>query len=292
MPHRQPFTALCQALAQLSRTGRADLHIHTTHSDGAYTPAEVVDLARRSGLAAVAITDHDTVSALPPACAAAGRALEVVPGVEITTEHEGRGLHLLGYFFRPNDLALGSALARVRRRRQARFCEMVERLRGRGVSLEEQDVRAAADRGVPGRRALAELLVRAGKAVSVRAAFASYLGDSGGVTVPSVGLPVAEAIALVRRAGGVAAWAHPSYDEDTPRRLAVLRELGLQAVEVDYPSLQGAKRRRLRAAAADFGLAVTGGSDCHGPDVLRRAVGVCGVTVQELETLRCLAVTR
>jgi predicted metal-dependent phosphoesterase TrpH len=141
---------------------------------------------------------------------------------------------------------------------------------------------------VPGRRGLAELLVRAGKAASVREAFARYLGDLGRVTVPAVGLPAAEAVALVRGAGGVAALAHPPYDEGTRQELLELRALGLQAVEVDFPGCQGAKQRRLRGLAAELGLAVTGGSDCHGPGPARRAVGVCGATTQELEVIRTL----
>src|SRR5215470_7295942 len=104
MPAGQPFTALCQAAARCRPLGRADLHVHTTCSDGTYTPAEVVDLARRSGLAAVALTDHDTLDGLAPARAAArSSGLEIVPGVEITAEDAGREFHLLGYFVRPDD---------------------------------------------------------------------------------------------------------------------------------------------------------------------------------------------
>src|SRR5437764_4478862 len=98
MPARQPFTRLCQLAARPPAAGRADLHLHTTHSDGEYVPAQVVDLARRSGLAAVALTDHDTVGGIAAARAAAGSGLEVVPGVEISAEYDGRELHLLGYF--------------------------------------------------------------------------------------------------------------------------------------------------------------------------------------------------
>jgi predicted metal-dependent phosphoesterase TrpH len=289
MPRAQPFTTLCQLLAQTPRTARADLHVHTTCSDGTYTPAEVVDLARRSGLAAVAVTDHDTLAGIAPARAAARGALEVVAGVEITAEHNGRVRHLLGYFIDPQDADLNAGLARVRLRRAERFLEMVERLRGCGVSLDEGEVRAQASVGVPGRRGLAELLVQAGKAATVREAFVRYLGDLGRVTVPAGGLPAAEAVALVRAAGGVAALAHPPYDEGTRQELLELRDLGLQAVEVDFPSCQGSKQRRLRALAAELGLAATGGSDCHGPGPARRAVGVCGVTTQELEALRGLA---
>src|SRR5262249_5241334 len=101
MPALQPFTVLCQLLSRPPASGRAALHVHTTASDGLYTPAEVVNLARRSGLAAVAITDHDTLDAIPAAQDdAGGSAVEVVPGVEITAELDGHELHLLGYYIR------------------------------------------------------------------------------------------------------------------------------------------------------------------------------------------------
>jgi 3',5'-nucleoside bisphosphate phosphatase len=106
--------------------------------------------------------------------------------------------------------------------------------------------------------------------------------------VPKLRLPVAEAIDRVRGAGGVAAWAHPSYD-CTRESLAGLRDLGLHALEVEYPSYRSGQVRELRARAAEFGLLVTGGSDCHGPEPLRRAVGACGVSGKELEALRLRA---
>src|ERR1700747_1818575 len=107
MPARQPFTALCRAAARKPAAGRADLHLHTMHSDGAYTPEQIVDLAKRSGLAAISLTDHDTIGGLAAARAAAcGAQVEIVAGVEISAEFRGRELHLLGYFFRPDDAPL------------------------------------------------------------------------------------------------------------------------------------------------------------------------------------------
>jgi len=286
MPQRQPFTALCQALTRHPSAGRADLHVHTTHSDGTYTPAQVVDLARRAGLAALAITDHDTLGGVSAARQAAlGSTLEVVPGVEITTEHRQRELHLLGYFVALDHAGLTAALAEIRRQRVERFREMIERLRGRGVSLDGEGQHVQGMPEALGRRHLAEMLVRARRVATVREAFARYLGDRGGVAVPKKRLPAAEALALVRAAGGVAAWAHPSYD-CTRDSLAELRDLGLGAVEVDYPSNRAARSRELRTWAAELGLAVTGGSDCHGPGHYARAVGACSVTAEELERLR------
>lgn len=285
MPARQPFTALCQATNRKPLTGRADLHLHTTHSDGSYTPAQVVDLARRAGLAAIAITDHDTLDGIAEAQAAAGAYLEIVPGVEITAEFQQREIHLLAYFIRIDDGPLTRALQRLRDGRVERFWEMVERLRQQGVALDEAILRQEAASGTLGRRNLAQVLARSGRVGSVREAFLRYLGDNGRVTLPKLRLPVEEALGLVRHAGGVAAWAHPSYDCNG-ESLTTLRAFGLHAIEVEYPAHRQARKRRLRELAEEFGLAITGGSDCHGPDELRRAVGQCGITVDELEVLR------
>jgi predicted metal-dependent phosphoesterase TrpH len=286
MPARQPFTALCQTAARPRSSGRADLHLHTTHSDGTYTPAQIINLAGRSGLAAVAVTDHDTVAGVAGArTAARGSALEVIAGVEVSAEYRGREFHLLGYFVRPDDEALGGALDQLRRDRADRFWVMVRRLRACGVSVDEGELRQFAGAGVLGRRNLAEYLVRAGRAGSVREAFLRYLGDNGRVAVPKVRLDVAEAIDRVRGAGGVAAWAHPSYD-CTRESLVELRDRGLGAVEVEYPGARASRVRELRGLAAELRLAVTAGSDCHGPGHPSRSVGANSVTAGELEQLR------
>ncbi|HEY7154716.1 MAG TPA: PHP domain-containing protein [Gemmataceae bacterium] len=284
MPAGQPFTALCQLAARGPRAGRVDLHVHTTYSDGVYTPAQVVDLARRAGLAAVAITDHDTLGGVAAAREAAdGSSLEIVPGVEITSEHRRRELHLLGYFVALDHVGLTAALEDIRRHRVERFREMIERLRGHGVSLAEEEQCVQGSPEALGRRHLAEMLVRARRVATVREAFQRYLGDRGGVAVPKKRLPVAEALALVGDAGGVAAWAHPPYD-CTQEHLAELRDLGLGAVEVEYPDVRRSRVLELRGWAERLGLAATGGSDCHGPG--RRGVGSCTISAPEFERLR------
>jgi predicted metal-dependent phosphoesterase TrpH len=260
------------------------------YSDGMYTPAQLVDLARRSGLAAIAVTDHDTVSGVAEAVtAAAGTSVEVVAGVEISAEYRGAELHLLGYFVNTEDGPLQAMLERLRRDRAGRFWEMAARLRGCGVAFDDQELRAFAGTGTLGRRNLAQFLVQTRQAGSLREAFARYLGDRGRATVPKARLPVADAIARVRGAAGVAAWAHPSYD-CTRETLAELRGAGLGAIEVEYPGIRAARKSELRALAAELGLAVTGGSDCHGPEQPHRAVGACSISADELERLRYCAV--
>jgi 3',5'-nucleoside bisphosphate phosphatase len=280
MPARQPFTYLCQMLARGPKAGRADLHLHTTASDGTYRPEEVVDLARRCGLAALAITDHDTLAGVAVARAAAPASLEVIAGVEITAEYLGRELHLLGYFV-DDSAALDAALADVRASRVTRFHAMVERLRTLGVSLQDEALEVVPD--ALGRRHLAEMLVRQGKAGSVREAFQRWLGDNGPAAVAKRRIPVGEAICLVRTAGGVASWAHPSYD-GAKQHLADLAALGLGAVEAEYPALRRSQSDQVRAWARHLGLAITGGSDCHGPGP--RGVGACTISDAELDELR------
>ncbi len=286
MPARQPFTALCQAAARPRLAGRADLHLHTTHSDGTYTPQQVIELARRSGLAAIALTDHDTCAGVPAARAAAGTDLEVIAGVEISTEHLGHELHLLAYFVRTDDGPLTAALATIRAHRVERYHEMVRRLRAGGVVLDDEGPQAGPVPDTLGRRHLAEWLVRSGQVATVREAFARYLKDGSPAAAPKRRLPVAEALALVRGAGGVSSWAHPPAAASL-EQFAALRNLGLNAVEVEYPEHRGARTRQLRDFATKLGLAVSGGSDCHGPGP--RAVGSTTISGEELERLRRLA---
>lgn len=285
MPTGQPFTQLCQTLARPRYFGRVDLHLHTTFSDGTYTPTEIVDLARRSGLSAIAITDHDTLAGIGPARRAAAATLEVVSGVEITAEFRGKELHLLGYFFDPANAPLAAALAHLRSERVGRFHGMVERLRGLGVPIEEAAVARLSAGTTLGRPHLAELIVQTKKAATVREAFQRYLGDHGRAAVPKTRLAVTDAIALVRGASGVASWAHPVYD-CTREMLKELKRLGLGAVEAEYPTIRPSRCKELRHWATELGLAITGGSDCHGPGQPHRSVGASSISHEQLQRLR------
>jgi hypothetical protein len=211
----------------------------------------------------------------------------VIGGVEITTELGEHELHLLAYFVRPDSEplsnALSNALAQIRAHRIERYDEMVRRLQARGVVVGEDD-------GVPapetlGRRHLAERLVRSGEVATVREAFARYLNDGAPAAAPKWRLPVAEAIALVRAAGGVTSWAHPPAGAPF-EQFAQLRRFGLQAIEVEYPETRRARNRQLREYAGKLGLAISGGSDCHGPGP--RSVGCASISSEELERLRAL----
>ena len=279
-----PFTKVCQGLAAVRDRRRADLHTHTTFSDGTYTPADVVHRARAAGLKAVAITDHDTLGGIEPARAAANGQLEVIAGVEITAEFRGSELHLLGYFVRTDDPALVAALAELRAARRDRLVEIARRLKPLGASVEE-DVAAISEYVSVGRRHLAHILMARGYSHSRHHAFTRWLADPAIVAVPKRRIAVADAIGLVRKAGGVTSWAHPPANTDLAT-MSELHGLGLQAVECVYPWPTGAHGRRLRAMAETLGLATTGGSDSHDPSPPTRAVGARTVSLDEVARIR------
>jgi predicted metal-dependent phosphoesterase TrpH len=296
MPRRSPFTALCQQANRPGGRVRADLHVHTTASDGDYTPSQVAVLAKQAGLAAVAVTDHDTTAGVAEAAeTAAGlpgwNRVEVVAGVEITTEQDGREFHLLGYFVDPDHPGLAAALVRLCDRRRDRFRDYLAKLADRGTPI-------PADRAAPvvarspslGRRHVAGLLVGCGFARSRNEAFGRFLFPLKGSVLPKEKLPVGEAIDLIHAAGGVASLAHPPVDltDDGLDRLAAA---GLDAVESEYAWGRSGPAGRLRRAADRLGLAVTGGSDCHGPDPAHRRVGRYGLTADGLEALRARSMT-
>jgi predicted metal-dependent phosphoesterase TrpH len=286
MPKHSPFTRLCGRLAQLAAPARADLHVHTTASDGEYTPSQVVAQARQAGLRAVAVTDHDTLAAVAEARAAAGSDIELVPGVEISTAFAGREFHLLGYFVRTDHGELNAALAAVCATRRERFRDFIAFLGERGLALSEDRVQLAEEATVSlGRRHVAGLLVACGHARTRTEAFHRLLNPLAGKVRPKVLVPIEEAIRLVHAAGGVASLAHPPGDL-TDDQFDALRAAGLDAVEAVYPWGRNAPVARLRATAARFDLAVSGGSDCHGPDPAHRRIGSHAITSDEFTALR------
>lgn len=286
-----PFTALCQQANRPGTRVRADLHVHTTASDGDYTPSQVAALAKQAGLSAVAITDHDTTAGVAEAVeAAAGLPglirVEVVPGVEITTDFAGREFHLLAYFVGATHPELAAALSRLCDRRRDRFRDYLAKLADAGTPIPA--VRAApveARTASLGRRHVAGLLVACGFARSRNEAFGRFLAPLKGSILPKEKLPIESAIALVHAAGGVASLAHPPADltDEELDRLAAFR---LDGLECEYAWGRSGPAGRLRRAAARLGLAVTGGSDCHGPEPAHRRVGSYGLTAAGLEELR------
>jgi 3',5'-nucleoside bisphosphate phosphatase len=248
-----------------------DLHVHTVYSDGTFTPAKAVALAVERDLAVLSISDHDSTEGLPEAGAAAEpEALEIVPGIELSTVHEGGPVHLLTYWPDVGDEELQEELRRLREDRWTRGQRMVEKLQGLGYPITFERVSEIAEGKNVGRPHIAQALVEAGVVSELKDAFSDELiGTGGRAYVEKHALPSLDALALVKRAGGVAVLAHPAlrWREELPvpdELIARMAESGLDGIEVDHPDHDAIARVRYREVARRHGLVATGSSDCHG----------------------------
>lgn len=247
----------------------ADLHMHSTASDGGYAPTKLMNMAAARRLAAVALTDHDTIDGLAEAAqAAATHGMEFVPGIELEARQGRRVVHILGYFIDAASPELLRQLADERQRRDQRNREIVSRLAALGIRL-DYDALVKANGGRPlGRPHLANELVGLGIVSSFRQAFSRYLGSGAAAYMPRVVREAGEAVAMIRAAGGVASLAHPSRVgcetslelENVVRRL---QEAGLAALEVSHPDVTGEFARVCERLATKLDLVPTGGSDFH-----------------------------
>jgi len=249
----------------LTPQGRADLHVHTTASDGALSPAAVVRDAAGAGLAAVAIADHDTLDGIPEATQAARRfpSLRVVPAVEINTDHGRTEVHILGYFPDLDDGPFREFLRQQVASRGNRASLMVERLRGLGFDITMERVAALATGGVIGRPHVAAALAEKGYVASFHEAMERLLARGRPGYVPRHKLSPGQAVRAVVRASGVPVLAHPG----APPCDELIDDLvtdGLQGVEAYHPLHTPAQQKRFARAARERGLVVTGGSDFHG----------------------------
>lgn len=271
-------------------SSRVDLHIHSTASDGELTPSEVVRLALERGLEVIALTDHDTMSGVDEAqAAAAGTTLEVIPGVEVNSEGEWGDLHILGFYVDPDHPPLNEQLRAVREARARRARMIVEKLRGLGLDVDWEEVQALASGPSIGRPHIAQALLERGYVASLGEAFERYIGRDGPAYVSRLRMTPPEVIRAIREAGGVAVLAHPAHSNVTAR-IEEFVGYGLQGLEVYYPTHSPHDVATLLALCRRFDLLATGGSDFHGPGydegVLLGAVHVPPQCAEELRRVR------
>ncbi len=268
---------------------RADLHSHSTASDGTRPPDEVMRRAGAAGLDAIALTDHDTVAGISAAAAALPSGLTLVPGMELSCRRQGHSVHLLAYLFDPDHPELAAQTERIRQSRVERAREMVARLAELGTAVTWEQVTAIAGDGVIGRPHVARAMVDAGVIGSVDEAFTpEWIGPGGRAHVRRYALDPMDAISLVGAAGGVCVLAHPCAQrlgwlvpDDLITELAAV---GLAGVEVAHPGHDETERRQLAGLAAKLGLVATGGSDDHG-ELTGDRIGVDWTQGEEFERL-------
>jgi len=248
---------------------RIDLHTHSYYSDGSLSPRQLVELAKKRRLKAIALTDHDTVAGVEEALVA-GKELgvEVVPGVEMSAQYPPGTMHILGYYLHASHSELLGALKKLQQARAARNPKIIRRLQDLGLEITTTEV-VDLSRGQVGRPHIAKALVNKGYVSSINEAFSRYLKKGAVAYVEKFRFPPEEAIAIIRRAGGIAVLAHPFTlgMEKPDELLQLVRELaavGLEGIEVFYPDHTEEMEVIYEDVARRLGLVCTGGSDFHG----------------------------
>jgi 3',5'-nucleoside bisphosphate phosphatase len=259
-----------------------DLHTHSTASDGILPPEQVIEAAAQCELAALALTDHDTVNGVRAAREAGERAgIRVISGVELSAYDNDHEVHVLALHLNHLE-SLEKRLLGLRASRHARAGRIVEKLNSLGIPVTLDEVLAHSNGGAVGRPHVARALIARGAVSDFRDAFTRYLGVHGSAFVPKDKLTVEDAVAIAHEAGAIAIWAHPG-DVGRRERLEPLVAAGLDGIEIRHPSHSSEDMKRLQALADFFGLLPSGGSDWHGANDGPRRLGMMNVPMTWLE---------
>jgi predicted metal-dependent phosphoesterase TrpH len=271
---------------------KVDLHIHSSASDGRFSPAEIVRKSAEAGLTVIALADHDNVDGIAPALEAAKNFpwLKVIPGVEISTDIPQGELHILGYFIDYTDQELLANLEKMRNSRQKRAQGMLAKLANLGLTIEWKRVKEIAGSGSVGRPHIAQALLEKGYIASIKEAFTKYIGWGGPAYVEREKMSPAEAVGLILRAKGLPVLAHPLTMNDPETLIIELKESGLIGLEAYYKDYTAEEINRLVNLAEKYGLITTGGSDYHGlDDSAETMIGGADVPMERAKQLIALA---
>ena len=264
------------------RPAFVDLHTHSTASDGTLPPERVVECAQRCKLAAIALTDHDSIGGVAAARVAGERlGIRVVAGCELSAFQDDHEVHVLALHLTRLG-ALEQRLTELRTLRLERAQKIVERLNELGIPVTLEEVLRESNGGALGRPHVARALIARGAVQDFKEAFVRYLGAGGSAFVPKARLSIEDAIEIAHEAGGLAIWAHPA-EGGRRERLEPLVNAGLDGIEVRHPSHTLEDAKRLQALADFFGLVVSGGSDWHGASEGPRKLGTMNVPASWLE---------
>lgn len=266
-----------------------DLHVHTTASDGVLSPTEVIQKAYRAGLSGLAITDHDTVSGLQEAQEFLRKEsldFTFIPGIEMNTEWDENEIHILGYFLDPLYGPLLDRLVEIRQMRYQRAQKMVQNLQAMNYQIGMEQVKKMAEGEMIGRPHIARALIENGYFRSIDEAFLKLLGRGKPAFVPRYKFLPAEAIQLIKEAGGVSVLAHPGLIRD-PGKIAEVIQLGIEGIEVYYPQHSSEQTDYFLTIARRENLLITGGSDFHGPggEENRNHLGMASIDAINLRRL-------
>lgn len=242
----------------------ADLHVHTTFSDGTQSPEKIVELAKKAGLKTIAITDHDVVAGIAPAQKVGSEAgIEVIAGIELSTETPETEIHILGYFIDSHSQELLKTILNIQKGREERIFKICEKLKGLGVDLDPKKVFEIAGHRAAGRPHVARALINQGFVANFKEAFAKYINFKGPAYVSHYKLLPEEAVKLVISSGGLPVYGHPAVS-NCDQIIPDLIKAGLAGIEAYYSSHGQATTQHYLDLARKYNLLVTGGSDYHG----------------------------
>ncbi|MBU0687185.1 MAG: PHP domain-containing protein [Candidatus Margulisbacteria bacterium] len=257
----------------------ADLHIHTTCSDGTYTPEQIIKVAKKVGLKTVAITDHDTTAGLAEALTASAKmGVTVIPGIEFTSETSELEVHILAYFMDYNNPELLAILEKLRNARKDRIYKITDKLKDLGVRIKAREVIREARGGCPGRPHVARVLIKEGFCKNFREAFSKYLAFGGPAYVGHYKLTPQDTVKIIRQAKGIPALAHPGgfarnkQEEQIDKLIPELVEAGLLGIEALYPTHTQKQTEHFLQLTKQYNLLATGGSDFHGDSGVREVI--------------------
>ena len=274
---------------------KVDLHIHSTASDGRFSPEEIVRKAVELGLEVIALADHDSVDGIGPALKAARKfpRLRVIPAVEVSTDVPDGEVHVLGYFIDYTSRELAEELARFRSSRERRAQKMVAKLADLGVHIDWRRVQEIAGDGTMARPHVAQAMLEKGYITSIREAFDKYIARDGPAYVEREKLTPVEAVALIVRTNGLPVMAHPFTVPDPEVLISEMEAAGLVGIEAYYNGYTAGEISRLVSLADQHGLIVTGGSDYHGlGEIGEMMMGGVDVPMGSAERLIALAERR
>ncbi|NLD94152.1 MAG: PHP domain-containing protein [Fibrobacter sp.] len=263
-----------------------DLHIHTTFSDGASTVKEVFEAAHSKGISAISITDHDCTDAYPLAFELGAQLdIEVIPGVELSSEIDGTDIHVLGYFIDVENPVLVRKIDEMKDARYYRAKKIVENLNKQGIDLRFETVLSIAGLGAIGRPHIAAAMLKEELVYSFREAFDKYIGYGSTAYVEKLKMHPKEVFDLVKQAGGVPVLAHPGVTHVDERILEFIRE-GLQGIEVYHTEHPASAERHYTRIAKKHHLAISGGSDFHSSNQNRSEIGIPQVPYATVSSLK------
>lgn len=257
-----------------------DLHVHSTFSDGTLTPSQLVDLALKSNLEAFALTDHDTTDGIEEALkAACSKDIEVVPGIEFSTEYKGKDIHILGYYINPYNEKFIKKVVEFRNSREIRNQKMCKKLSEMGMKIDYDSFVAAFPDSVITRAHYAKYLISKGYVKNQEEAFEKYIGDDCPGFVPREKITPSQAVSLILKCGGIPVLAHPILYKFSDSQLEVLvaelQRAGLKGIETIYSTYSNSDEKLIRKLASKYKLLITGGSDFHGSNKPNLSLG-CG----------------